>query len=52
MVWQPPHVGVYNPVHGHYVILNKQRIFLGNHYNTYKRYWTEGAASFSDHAFL
>jgi hypothetical protein len=43
---------VYNPVHGHYVTLNKQRIFLGNHYDAYKRYWTEGAASFSDHGFL
>ncbi len=47
-----PESGVWNPVHGHYVALNLQRVFLQAHKESYRRFWGAAEASFSDHSFL
>lgn len=39
----------YNPVYGHYVSMQMQRIFIGGHTAAYKRYWAKGENSFKDH---
>lgn len=52
LIWSAPDTGVWNPVHGHYVALNLQRVFLYDHHESYRRFWSAGEASFSDHSFL
>ena len=52
MIWSPPETGIYNATHDHYVAINLQRIFLGDHHECYQRFWQEGEASWTDHTFL
>lgn len=52
MLWQTPSTGVWNPVHGHCVALNMQRIFPAGHVEGYRQYWQEANPGFYDHSFL
>jgi len=52
LLWSKPESGVYNRLHGHYVALNMQRLFLENHHESYKKFWGEGKKTFTDHCFL
>ncbi len=52
LISSTPETGIYNPVHDHYVALNMQRLFLENHHESYRKFWGEGADTFTDHSFL
>jgi hypothetical protein len=52
MIWHRPETGVYNTIHGHYLNLSLQRIFLGDHHDCYKRFWGNGEATWTDHTFF
>lgn len=52
LLWDTPTTGVYNPVHGHFVAINLQRLFLENHKESYRKYWQQSKATFTDHTFL
>lgn len=52
MIWHTPETGVFNPVHGHYVAIGLQRLFLGDHHDCYRRFWGNGEATWTDHTFL
>jgi len=52
LLWPSPSAGTWNPVHGHAVALNMQRIFPEGHEEGYRLFWKEGRRGFYDHTFL